>query len=287
MKTPDIEEKKLIQRNIIKSLADLPAYPGIILKAKRIINSKKSGIGDISDIIVKDPALAARVLKLANSAYYSISKTTGSIKYAAQILGVQVLCEIIETAAAAPLLKTQLKGYEISPEHFFKHSLFTAYTAKTMCGYFCHGYESDAFTAGLLHDCGKLALSPWIDKYSNIYNSLIEDTKENIDAELKITGIHHGHAGYAMVKLWNLPVHIQKAIKDHHKNKFNKDEKLTLIISMADHLAKDYIEKGFIDHEIFNKLTQGFDDIVIDIDKFIEISSQASDFTEEIISQLN
>ncbi|MGM0418147.1 MAG: HDOD domain-containing protein [Thermodesulfobacteriota bacterium] len=286
MKTPDTEEKKLIQRKIIKSLADLPAYPDVILKAKRIIHNKQSGIGDISDVIVKDPALAARVLKLANSAYYSITKTTGSIKYAAQILGVQTLCEIIETAAAAPLLKTQLKGYEISSEQFFKHSLFTAYTAKTMCGYFYHGFESDAFTAGLLHDCGKLALSPWIDRYSKIYNSLINQANENIDAEISLTGIHHGHTGYAMVKLWNLPVHIQKAIKDHHRKKFNKDEKFTLIISMADHLAKDYIEKGFIDHEIFNKLTAGFDEIVIDIDKFIEISSQASDFTEQIISQL-
>ena len=280
---PDTVQKTEIQKKIIAGIKDLPPYPQVIFKAKQLIKDKKSGLGEISEIILKDPALAARVLRLANSAYYNIKGKVGSIKYAAQILGIETLCEIIETASADRLFDNQLEPYALSPEKIWRHSLFVAFAAKTISARFNQGFEADSFTSGLLHDCGKILLSPFLNDYKEIYND-IRLNSTGMAAEAKITGISHAQAGYAMVRTWNLPVHIQNAIRDHHKTVFTNKDKFSAILSIANLMALDSIDKGSMISVSFESMNDFLDLIAIDINQIIEISSKAYEFTEEICS---
>ncbi|MDY0360890.1 MAG: HDOD domain-containing protein [Desulforegulaceae bacterium] len=283
---PDLQEKILIQKQIIKGIKDLPPYPEIILKAKKTIRSNKSGIGEISKIIINDPALASRVLKLANSSFYNVANQIGSIKYASQILGLTTIGQIIETAALAPLFKEELKGYNLKPFNFLKHSLFTAFCAKKICSLFYQGYEAEAFTAGLLHDCGKIILSPWIDKYNKAFSSLKEKNISPIQAEIAITGIHHGQTGYAMARLWNLPYNIQLGIRDHHKQKFQANEKFSAIIKIANLFSLYYFDENSSNFGEPGEINKVFSEIEMSLDTIIEISSAASEQTIETLSRL-
>jgi putative nucleotidyltransferase with HDIG domain len=283
---PDLQEKINIQKEIIKGIKDLPPYPDIIAKAKRTIRANQSGIGEISDIITNDPALASRVLKLANSAFYNVKNQVGSIKYAAQILGLSTLYEIVETAALAPLFKENLNGYGMKPYNFLKHSLFTAFCAKKLSSMFLQGAEQEAYTAGLLHDCGKIVLSAWLEKYRDVYNKLIEKEFSPVKAETTITGIHHGQTGYAMARLWNLPYNIQLGIRDHHKGKFQSDEKFSAIIKIANLLSLNYFDETTLKPGEFSEISSVFPGIEMNLDTIIEISTLAFEYTEETLSRL-
>jgi putative nucleotidyltransferase with HDIG domain len=283
---PDLQEKILIQKQIIKGIKDLPPYPDIIVKAKKAITSNKAGIGEISDIITNDPALVSRVLKLANSSFYNVSNQIGSIKYASQILGLSTLGQIIETAALAHLFKEELKGYNLKPYNFLKHSLFTAFCAKKICSLFYQGYEAEAFTAGLLHDCGKIILSPWIDKYNEVFLSFKEKNVSPIQAEIAITGIHHGQTGYAMARLWNLPYNIQLSIRDHHKQKFQTNEKFSAIIKIANLFSQYYFNENNSNLGEYGEINSIFKEIEMPLDTIIEISDTAYDYTEETLARL-
>ena len=283
---PDIQEKIQIQKQIIQGIEDLPPYPDIIAKAKRAIKTNHSGIGEISEIIVNDPALASRVLKLANSAFYNLPNKIGSIKYASQVLGLNTLYEIIETAALAPLFKENLKGYKLNPKTFLKHSLFTAFCAKKICSRFLQGQEQEAYTAGLLHDCGKILLSPWLEKYRLAYEKLIEKNFSPLKAETTITGIHHGQIGYAMAKLWNLPYNIQLGIRDHHKLKFKPEEKFSAVIKIANLLSLSYFDENNSKPGEFGEINSVFPQIQMNLDTIIEVSTISFELTEETMNRL-
>lgn len=279
---PDDAKKKIIQKKVISGIKDLPPYPDVISKAKRLIDTDSSGIGEISDLILKDPALAGRVLKLANSAYYNVKGQVGSIKYATQILGLKTLIEIIETAAIAKLFNEELKPYKLSPKKLWQHSIFVAICAKKICSFQCPDFEADAFTAGLLHDCGKILLAPSLNNYKDIFNKIIDNNIHSFNAEIKITGISHTQAGYAMVKTWKLPSHIQDAIKDHHNTTFSPNQKFSAIIAMANLMAVSSLDDESAYPNLFDSINRVAQNINLDINQIIEISSQAYEYTEEI-----
>lgn len=286
MSLPDKNSKKEILKKIISSIKDLPPYPDVIFKAKQLINNDNTGLGDISDIILKDPALSARVLKLANSSYYSIQGGVGSIKYASQILGIETLIQILETASMSAMFNTSLEAYDMSPRQVWRHSLFVATAAKKISELYHQSFEADAYTAGLLHECGKILLSRFLNDYKLIFADFIQSGLSEAEAETKILGINHAQVGYAILKTWNFPHHILMATRDHHKPMFSDDEKFTKILSLANMIAlfSPGEEPGpSHDFETLKNLSESLD---MDINNIIEISSQAHEFTEEICSSL-
>jgi len=273
-------DKTSIYKTIISSIKDIPPYPDVILKAKRLIKKDNSSIGELADLITNDPGLSGRILKLANSAFYNVKGRVGSIKYASQILGLKILCEIIETAALEPLLKKKLTTYEINAKDLWRHSLFVAYCAKTLCEKSIPDYAQDAFTAGLLHDTGKIILDPWLIKYKNKLN-LIQDDKKILIKESAFLGINHAQIGYAITKLWNLPDHIQISIRDHHKSNFTKNEKLSSILYVANMMALVSLKNNSKSESLFsfNNISEKID---ISIESMVNITAESLEFTENI-----
>ena len=132
--TEEDPEVLSLKSKILRSLVELPPMPNIILKAREIIEDPRTGLKDLSAVIEHDQAIVARVLALANSAYYGLSGMVSSIQHASILLGQKTLSELITIAASSRLLSQKLKGYQLNPGDLLRHSLAVALGSRIIAG---------------------------------------------------------------------------------------------------------------------------------------------------------
>ncbi|MBI5062933.1 MAG: HDOD domain-containing protein, partial [Desulfatitalea sp.] len=121
-----------LRKKIVKRINDLPPMPKVLLKAREVLSDPNSSFKDISKIIETDQAIAAKILKVANSAYYGLSGMVSSIHQASVVLGYQTLEQVITMVSSSSLLGKQLKGYGLNAGVLWKHSLATAIASRLM-----------------------------------------------------------------------------------------------------------------------------------------------------------
>ena len=115
-----------LKKKIINKVKDLPPMPKVLFKAREVMSDPKSGFKEIAKVIETDQAIAARILKVANSAYYGLSGMVNSIHQASVVLGYQTLEQVITMVSSSSLLGKQLKGYGLSAGILWRHSLAVA-----------------------------------------------------------------------------------------------------------------------------------------------------------------
>lgn len=164
-----------IKKKIIKRIDDLPPMPKVLFKARAVLSDMNSSFKDISAIIETDQAIAAKILKVANSAYYGLSGMVSSIHQASVVLGYQTLEQVITMVSTSSLLGKQLRGYQLSAGVLWRHSLAVALASKYIAQKRAPSIESDAFSVGLIHDAGKLALDPYVLKKRNEIDRFLRD----------------------------------------------------------------------------------------------------------------
>ena len=161
------------------------------------------------------------------------------------------------SAAVAPLLKTKLVGYEINQEGLWKHSLFTAMAAKRLCQLRKLPYGDVAFTAGLLHDMGKLIISIYVQKVGDYFLKKVTESKFSyVELENKVIGFDHARVGGFMARAWNLSDDLVAAISFHHSfSDAQNYAELTSVIHVANGLASLLGLGGGVD-SAFNPIKQ-------------------------------
>ena len=156
------------------------------------MNDPNSSFNQLSEILEADPAIAAQVLKMANSPYYGMSGKVSSIQHASVVLGQKTLGEMISMAGASQLMGNTLKGYELNSEDVWRHSMGVAFGSKIIASKKNPALADDAFAAGLLHDVGKLILDPYVLERKETFKTFMADqTRSFLDAEKEILGFDH------------------------------------------------------------------------------------------------
>lgn len=238
------EEKTLLRgerlnADVVRNLKKLYPMPHVTYKARKIIKSSRAGFEEIGGILKADPALAGRVLKVANSAYYGMSGKISSIHHAATLLGSDTLIQIITLVGNSKMLGTSLQGYNISSDDLWKHSLTAAVCANVLSVKRSSDDEEDSFLAGLMHDSGKIILDSYVLQREKIFHRYLEVAKVSIQkAEQVILGFDHAHTGYELCLKWNLPENLSIGIKYHHNPFVSGGNKLAYILYIADYMAK-------------------------------------------------
>ena len=232
-----------LKSKILRSLVELPPMPNIILKARELMEDPGSSLKELSAVIEHDQAIVARVLALANSAYYGLSGMVSSIQHASILLGQKTLGELITIAASSRLLSKKLKGYQLNPGDFWKHSLAVALGSKIIAAKINSDLVEDAFIAGLLHDAGKIILDPYVEEHRKDFNAHLKKTPENfIEAEKMILGFDHAEVMSRASRFWRYPETQSLAIRYHHSPMRSGNNELALVVHLADIAAK---EAGF------------------------------------------
>ena len=231
-------KRKTLQNQIIRDVGDLPAMPQIVHKAREIIENPDSSITDFSNLIETDQSLALKVLQIANSAYYRRINDVSSLHEAAVILGVRTLKELIMVASASRLLTKRLKGYGMDAESVWRHSIAVAYGSKLIAK--MKGPENiyDAFTAGLIHDVGKLILDKYVYERKELFDEYMPDTRHiHFETERQIFGFDHAVLAERICAKWNFPKHIATAVKFHHMPSRMGSNELAHVVHASDSLA--------------------------------------------------
>lgn len=216
-RTDETTQPSHLKSDILRSLVKLPPMPQIILKARETMANPNAGLRDLARIIENDQALVAKVLSLANSAYYGISGQVSSIQHASVLLGLKTLGTLITMSASSVLLNRELKGYHLAPQMIWRHSLSSALAAREIAERRFPGTEADAFIVGLLHDAGKMILDPFVcSRREDKADAFPVQGPLTETHEIELLGVDHAEIMALACRFWRFPEPQVKGIRFHH-----------------------------------------------------------------------
>ena len=293
--TDENQTAEELKKRILSNLSGLPPMPQIVFKAHEIMEDPNSGTKKVAELIETDQAIAAKVLKMANSAYYGMSGKVSSIQHAAVVLGDKALGELVTLAGTSSLLSNKLYGYAMDSGELWRHSMTVAFGSKIMAQRYMPQLENDAFSVGLIHDVGKLVLDRPVLNRKSVFDEFMDSgDKTFLSAENRILGFDHAEIGYDICQQWQIPDSLAKAIRYHHRPSAASDDSLVCIVSMADTIANmaaamsmaGRIQSGIdavmymVDDTVMERLALGEKDIGV-------IMESALDAVEKIMLEID
>jgi putative nucleotidyltransferase with HDIG domain len=225
---------------IINKVKNLPPVSQAALKLVNLLEQAAISNDEIVHVIKCDNVLTAKLLRACNSPYFGLDEPVASVDQSVLMLGHQQILHIVLTLAFGGAMVVPMPGYAVEANELWRHSLLTATAAEIVAGSGDLNVEAPvAFTVGLLHDIGKLALSQALTPELQIeIRQLIEQQGcPRTDAEKKIMGADHSEVGACLLKSWNLPEDIVEAVANHHHPICLPRPKLSLVAHMANCLA--------------------------------------------------
>lgn len=219
-------------KEIVGKLQKLPALSVVLTELLESFEKESLDIPQLAGKIGRDQGLAARVLRVANSAFYGYPSRIASINDAVVVLGFGNVRALAIAGGVIEQFSSRQEGFDRLA--FWRHSIGTAVCAKVLAEHVGRNPET-AFTAGLLHDIGKLVMDIYFTKEFNlVLNYCMQEDCTIVAAEREITGCDHSQVGYEVAKQWKFPLSIQQAIRDHHAP---RDEPLADLVHVADVLS--------------------------------------------------
>jgi putative nucleotidyltransferase with HDIG domain len=225
---------------IINKVKNLPPVSQAALKLVNLLEQAAISNDEIVHVIKCDNVLTAKLLRACNSPYFGLDEPVASVDQSVLMLGHQQILHIVLTLAFGAAMVVPMPGYAVEANELWRHSLLTATAAEIVAGSGDLNVEAPvAFTVGLLHDIGKLALSQALTPELQIeIRQLIEQEGcPRTDAEKKIMGADHSEVGACLLKSWNLPEDIVEAVANHHHPVCLPRPRLSLVAHMANCLA--------------------------------------------------
>jgi len=270
-------QNELSISDLFKGDLQLSSPPNIYYEVKKVIEDPRKSTADAAFLIEKDAALAMRLLKIVNSAFYGFPAQIASIDRAIPLIGTKELQSIILSTVVIDRF-SDLPGGLISMHDFWARNLRSALIAQEIDSHLGNEYADSIFICGLLHNIGQLVFFRRIPELARKVNILLmshenpSDTDE-ISMEEKIIGFNHYQTGSALCKLWKLPDIISESIRLHpYPDNTETFFKIAAIVRLADCYSK--IEKEYC-HIVINSLDISPNDMTEIIDtayeKFDEI----------------
>jgi len=243
---PDVKtllpSRQKIEKVLGRRVDKLPPFPLVALRLLEITRDDSKSSADIAKVVEADPSIAAKTLRIVNSAAYGALRQISSIKHAVVLLGA---LEIRSIALGVTLFETMVKpgGHgAFDAVLFWKHAIANGALCRAMAEALAYPDPEEAYVAGLLHDIGKAI----IDTYGKVdYGDFLREAADSgsmIEAESRILGLRHDDTGAYFCNAWKMPERLIGAILLHHRRfrhlKATADEALLIaIVSLADFIT--------------------------------------------------
>jgi putative nucleotidyltransferase with HDIG domain len=210
-----------VSRKIDDYIKNMPSLPTSVAKVLEVCNNPQTSPADLNHVISLDPVLVGRVLKLINSAYYSLGQQVTSLVRAISMLGINTVKNLALSSSVVGNLAKNKAGTGLNMEGFWRHSLCVGVAAKAIAkkrGVDAKQLE-EYFAAGLLHDIGKIPLNAVLaNDYMLTVSSSDRERLSLVRSEDRTLGINHCSAGLMIVKAWKLEGAVGDAIVYHHNH---------------------------------------------------------------------
>lgn len=251
METP-APSKTSIEK-IIK--ANLPPLPGSVFRVLELLRDANITTHALAKAVGYDPLLAARLLRLANSSFYSRQKNITTIEKALDTIGTKALYDAVMLGVAANTFSKEIEQSQTG-RAVWEHSLAVALLARELTEVLNMRGAENAFICGLLHDIGKFVLLKSDPELFKKISDMPEED-EMMKSEDEFFGINHAEVGALLINRWNLPEVISSVILHHHQpSKANQAVFVAHVINVADTIAEAHgygislkIDDGYLEDE--------------------------------------
>ncbi|MDX8396820.1 MAG: HDOD domain-containing protein [Mariprofundaceae bacterium] len=250
---------KELQVKIMGMVDQMPPFPKSVHRIIELSADINCSPKDLVQVIEHDPVITMKMLKLVNSAFFSLAKSIASVRHALVYLGLNTVKNLALSIATVDSLPRKTTG-SFNTNQFLMHSLTTASIAQHVAKKFdIEGDATDVFVAGLLHDFGKAVFAQFA---SEEFGRAVEQAQETGEAlhivEARIIGVDHAEVGGFLIEKWELPQELVQCVREHHHG---VSSNLGDCVFVANQLSKqhgmgnsgnpiidifpDYIEKRF------------------------------------------
>jgi len=255
---------------LINKAGDLKVLPFVARKLLETLNDEGCSIDDLSSIIEKDQTIAARVLKISNSALYGLRHEVTSLPQAILILGFKTIRSLVLSVSTRSLYK----NFGITEKILWDHSVGAGIAAKMISAGFGSEVIELSFVGGLMHDLGKVVMNNETpDEFAEVMMKIYNEDIDSITAETEKYGYTHAEIGSGVVEKWGFAPLLVDILKYHHLNNVKLAEfkdpavaKAVAIANLADNVCKvlaigyrnpsDKIELHALPSSVFLKLTR-------------------------------
>ena len=238
-----------VARRIVRRADAISPSPSL-LRLEGHLRRGDTSARQLGRLIEGSPALAARVLRLANSAFYAPSEPVVGLNRAVVLLGDTVLRQIVLTSLITSRRSTTRTPRQLlAAARLMGDAVRSAVVCRVLAGATRLAAPDDAFAAGLLHDLGHIYL---LDDDDDRYATYLLEATEHIDGlelEIALSGTTHTHVGAAFADAWHLPVTVVAVLQEHHEP---QPRTLSAIVATSDWLVRELNSTNFKDPTTFS-----------------------------------
>jgi putative nucleotidyltransferase with HDIG domain len=247
MPIPEKPQRKFTassQESLLKRIRDIPSLPEVVNRIIQLLGQATTPASQIADLIAYDPGLTSKVLRMVNSAAFGFQRQISSVQHAIMILGFNTVRGLVLSTSIFKMLANKTGQGALSQKDLWEHSIATAISAKIVAKFFSIEEQDDAFSAGMLHDVGKMILDFY---FTNDYLPVVKESqrhnvaphgKKFLMIEKEVLGMHHCEIGASLAAKWKLPVGINQVIEFHHAPERAKlCQNLVYTVALANEIA--------------------------------------------------
>ena len=202
----------------IKGVDSLVSFPAAGARVNELVNDPSVNMTEISKAISLDPALTARLLRMANSSAFGLSAKVDSVARAASVIGTKRLRDLVLATSTVSAFEG-IPNTLVTMENFWRHSLYCAVAARVLADSFNKRNGDTLFLAGLLHDIGQLLIFNQRPQQAKAALIKVLDSSDDLsmhEAEREIIGFDHAQVGGELLRHWNFPDVLVECVEFHH-----------------------------------------------------------------------
>lgn len=221
-KTSKAAEPVVDLESLIKKAGDLDMMPAVARKVMQLVADQNTNANQLSEVLEKDANITARILKIANSAFYGLRREVKSVQQAIVVLGFRTLRSMVVASSS----KSLHKRLGITEQLMWDHSIGSAIGAKLIAAKFSASVGEMAFVGGLLHNVGKTIMNNECQQqYNEVMQLVYNDGLSPLEAELEVFKYSHPEVGFRVTEKWGLPKELSQIIRFHHLSHISLDDR--------------------------------------------------------------
>jgi putative nucleotidyltransferase with HDIG domain len=248
---------------ILKRIEDLPTLPSSVARLAALLQDENARAAEFEEVIRPDPAMTANLLRMANTPFFGSRQKVASVSHAVAVMGTKRAFEATAAAAFSNVIPVHIPGYRMDARGFWSHCASVAILSEGLSRELDVEAPALTFTAGLLHDIGKLVIGAFLyEAWTPVVAAMRLGDTPFVEAEQAVLGTDHTEVGASISDHWDLPEIIATAIRWHHtpgEVPSEADQNLVDLIHAADALAH-LVNQGVAS----NNLSRSIDPEVVD-----------------------
>ena len=202
---------------LLARMKRLPVLSSFVLRFQHLLSSPNCNTVQIAELLSEDPVVTGRIIRLANSPLFHRYKEVTSVREAVVFLGLEQVREVVLSLSIISLFPLKAGEKCFDTHLFWHHSLSSAHIARHLAGAYSLASPEEAYTAGLLHDIGKILLNHFFpEEYGKVVQKALQMGGNYLAYEREVFGADHCEVGEALALKWALPLELTATLRFHH-----------------------------------------------------------------------